>query len=605
MTRNLTTIFVISFVTVLAIVLAVLSLVSYQIFFDYASEEISGTRLALLNENTDKLSRAAREISDAGYYLAANPSLIEIFSEPPIDAYEAISEQRAILEQLSIMAGLKPNIHSLEIYTDRYLDYPMISDSRLRTLDELKAQPWYTILESMDSGWVPNMTNGRPMVSFVHRLVDHRGARVGYVKVNILEETFFTDLNVFTSADSSQGFVLIVDSGDRVLACSPADAEPSAVSLLTQRAEGKPYDVLKTEYRDMSNQYRSIRHMNEWYLLLVSELNDKRWKLMQLIPIEPLYAGTRKLGLIVALLGLGVLLLSVPMVYLLCRRLILRPIRKIIQGMKQVERGIFNTRVEPLFVEEFDYMAHHFNHMTNELQRLISEIEREHKARRDAEMRMLQNQIMPHFLYNTLDIIHWKAMDYQAEEISRMVNSLSKMFRIGLSGGRHFIRLRDELEHVRSYVEIQRMRAPQRRFEFEVTAPADCKNLYVPKIILQPFVENSMKHGYPDPVEDTVYIQIEVRKVHPSRELHIEIRDRGIGFPAGWSLETSTGIGMKNVQERIRMYCGMDFGIEIDHPPEGGARIILRLPILRTEQEAEQCLAFNSDSFDNKLRQLA
>src|SRR5690606_8723744 len=115
-------------------------------------------------------------------------------------------------------------------------------------------------------------------------------------------------------------------------------------------------------------------------------------------------------------------------------------------------------------------------------------------------------------LYNTLDIIHWKALDYRAEEISRMVNSLSKMFRIGLSGGRNFILLRDELEHVSSYIDIQRARMSDREIDLELKVPAQFKECFVPKIILQPFIENSMKHGYVDKQEATLRIIVEVRQ---------------------------------------------------------------------------------------------
>src|SRR5690606_9995041 len=225
-----------------------LSLVSYRIFFDFTSEEISETRLTLLNENTDKLSGVTNDITEAGYYIAANQTVSEIFSEEVVDAFDAITEQRALRDQLNIMAGLKPVIHSLEIYTDRYVDYPMLLDGSLRTIDELKSEPWFSLFDQMDSGWVPWEDNGRHMVSFLHRLVDHRGSRVGYVKVNVLEENFYADLNVIDQVGPTQELLLILDSGNRVLARTPAAETEALIERLAYKDQHTPYYQLRPEY---------------------------------------------------------------------------------------------------------------------------------------------------------------------------------------------------------------------------------------------------------------------------------------------------------------------------------------------------------------------
>lgn len=599
MSRKLTTLIVISFVTVLAVVAAVLSLVSYQIFFDFTSKEISETRLTLLNENADKMSSINNDISEAGYYLAANEKIIEIFSEPLIDSFYAVAEQRELRNQLYVMAGLKQDIHSLEIYTDRYNGYPIIIDN-IMPLAELEKLSWFAMFDNMDSGWVPSENNGQRMVSYLHRLVDYRGMKVGYVKVNILEEKFFSDMTVDEDRNPEDELLLLIDAGGRVLARTPAIDRETLLNRLTTEIEDEPYLLLHEDYMPHRNHHQVLVHNNERYLMLISKPNYERWRYLQLIPVESLYAETRKLGWIVLLVGVLVLLLSIPFVYLLGKRIILLPIRKIIKGIKQVERGNFNVHIEPLRIEEFDHVANHFNRMTRELEESIKQIEKEHFARRDAEMKMLQTQIMPHFLYNTLDIIHWKAMDRNAEDISLMVHSLSKMFRIGLSGGRNFIRLRDELEHVRCFIDIQQARMPGRKIDYEANVPAYLKDYFVPKIILQPFIENSMKHGY-EGQDGEVWIRIQVMQEAEEEQggdLLITIVDEGAGFPDQWSIEQTSGIGMKNVQERIQMYCGSRYGIEWNNQPSGGAQVVIRLPALRTPQEVEACLTRNSERFD-------
>ena len=127
-------------------------------------------------------------------------------------------------------------------------------------------------------------------------------------------------------------------------------------------------------------------------------------------------------------------------------------------GLKEIEKGNFLFRTKPHFIEEFKLISENFNKMAAQLDQTLKELERKNRAKREAEIKTLQHQIAPHFLYNTLDAIHWKALDYKAEDISYMVSQLSKMFRISLSGGDMFIPLRDEMEHARSYMNIQRAR---------------------------------------------------------------------------------------------------------------------------------------------------
>ncbi len=604
MSRKVTTIIVISVVALFAVVLTLVSLVSYRIFFDFTSREISETRLALLNENTDKLSGISRNISDAGYYLAGNEKIIQIFSEPVLDAFDAITEQRELRDQLTIMKGLKPKIHSLGIYTDRYSNYSQFTDGTVDTIDKLAQQPWFSMFDEMDSGWVPWEENGRSMVSFVHRLVDYKGSKVGYVMINVTEDSFFSDLSAADHLDPSRDLLLIVDTGGRVLARTQVEGSQELIELLAYKNEEMPFYRLRDEYELLADHHELLVHDTDRYLLLISARNYDRWRLVQVIPIDPLYEETRRLGTLVLILGVAALLLSVPLVYWLGNRIILRPIRKIIQGMKQVERGNFKVQVEPLYVEEFDHLANRFNHMAGELQRLIEQIERAHWERRDAEMKMLQTQIMPHFLYNTLDIIHWKAMDYHAEEISLMVNALSKMFRIGLSGGRHFIRLHDELEHVKCYIDIQRARMANREIRYEVNVPGSLKECFVPKIILQPFIENSMKHGYANRPDEPVRISVDAALDEEGGRLIIRIADQGEGLPEGWSLERTAGIGMRNVQERIWMYCGRAYGITARRRAEGGTEIVIELPVLRTQEEADASLEMRSERLGQDMRDL-
>lgn len=600
---KLTTIIVSSFVTVFALFLLGISLMSYNVFFDFTSKEISEARLSLLNENAKKISSFNAGISDSAAYIAANQTVIDTFSNPVESEYQAVEEQRALADLLNVVASLKRDIHSIELYTDRYDEFPRITYGGLYTMDDLEQENWFPMFDRMDNGWVPKHVSrmgAQPMVSYVHRLMNHRGSTVGYIKVNVLDENIFTYLSDQETTESAGESIVVLNSGGRILTQKASEEAAKLIESITEPVPNEPFMILGDEFEGMSNHHQIVTHHKERYLFLISRPNNERWRLVQLIPIDSLYRETRKLGWFVFLLGLCGLLLSVPLAYWVGKRIIL-PILRIIQGMRNVEKGRFDTRIEPHYIEEYDILANNFNHMISELDESLRKLKSENRARRDAELRTLQNQITPHFLYNTLDIIHWKAMDRQAEDISLMVNQLSKMFRIGLSGGKTFITVRRELEHAKCYVQIQSLRLNQ-RIRYDAQIPAGIKEYFVPKVVLQPFIENSMRHGYPDDYSGEIVVKVSARIVERNHLSSLEflITDNGAGLPEGWRPGDATGIGIRNVQERIWMYCGAEYGIELYNLPQGGAAARIWLPVIKDEADLQIWLQREQEWFDGR-----
>lgn len=601
MIRKLTTILVISFVLVNAIFLAGVSLLSYKIFFDFTSDEISQSRLAVLNESTGKVSNFISSVSEVGIYVATNRSVMEIFSEDPESDYDAILEQRELTDIRNSITSLKNEIYSIEFYTDRYENYPTISNKVVYPFHTLEQEPWLKMFEKMDNGWVPKHTSlidDVEVISYVHRLMDPKGATVGYLKVNVLADTFFKAMGVEDLFSDVNEPLILLNTGGRIIAQTSSSKYQDVIDEITVSLPSEPFDVLIESYNELSNSHQILRHGNELYLLLISKPNYDHWRMVHLIPIASLYAKTKSLGLVVLLLGICGLALSIPLAYWIGKK-IMDPIGKIIQGMKQVERGKFDVEVGPYYIEEYDILSKNFNHMTSQLNDSLEKLKEENQYRKEAELKALQSQINPHFLYNTLDMIHWKAMDHQAKDISLMVNQLSKMLRIGLSGGQKFILLRDELEHVKCYINIQVARL-NKGINFDLKVPASMKDLYVPKIILQPFIENSIRHGYPE--EDGVSIEIKVIAkcvIRSDREvLEIEIIDQGIGLQDDWDMNHLKGIGIKNIQERIWLYCGKDYDLKLVNHQNGGVMVKMTLPVIRNQTELNTWMEMQQQWFD-------
>lgn len=218
------------------------------------------------------------------------------------------------------------------------------------------------------------------------------------------------------------------------------------------------------------------------------------------------------------------------------------------------------------------------------LRRLTVELSKKEQDIHAHEMNALYSQINPHFLYNTLDTIVWMAEFNQSEEVIKTTKSLAQFFRLSLNQGKKLTTLGDEIEHVKQYLYIQKQRYQDKlNYFFEIDE--SLLEVMVPKIILQPIVENSIYHGIQE-LDGNGRITIIISKVHASvDDFIIEIQDNGVGFEytdilglLPKSKKTRLGgVGLKNVQERIQLYCGEDYGITLESKLNHGTKVILRL----------------------------
>ena len=226
----------------------------------------------------------------------------------------------------------------------------------------------------------------------------------------------------------------------------------------------------------------------------------------------------------------------------------------------------------------------------------MEDIVTEHESKRKSEFDTLQSQINPHFLYNTLDIIVWMIENEQKQEAVKIVTALARFFRISLSKGKSIITVRDELEHVRNYLTIQQMRF-KNKFTYTIEAGEDVMELVSLKLMLQPLVENAIYHGM-EFMDGDGEICVEVHR--EDDELWFRISDNGLGMTAEQaagllgekhhvSSKRGSGIGVKNVNERIKLYFGEDYGLQIQSEPDEGTVVRIHLPAkLYTETEQKE-----------------
>lgn len=577
---KLSTLMVSCFIAFNVCFLTVIVWLAYQAFASVTFTEISKARLALLNESTKRGFDFVTNVNSLAYSIASSRELIERLEEPAASKYDILIKRREISQMLLHLLVIHKGVSSIEVYSDAFNELPGSSAELVYPLDGIAAKPWYETLKRADSVWVslPDDRGAGPaLVGYAQHLFDSRGETIGYVLIRLSRENVMEKFSEVPMGSEEQ--VLLVDTAGNVIM---QINDPAADAGEPPRVDS---GWLREHSAGAQDGYEIVKKDKESYLAMFSRPSTLQWRLVQTVPTRVLLEGTRSAGWRVLVIGILSLLLCAifACLFVLC---LISPLRKLISGMKRLERGDFNAQVHLSFTEEYAQLAHGFNHMAARLMELMDGIKRESRAKREAETSLLEAQIKPHFLYNTLDMIHWRALDYQANDISAMILSLSKLLRIGLSGGRMFIRVRDELEHARCYVGIQQERLPFAIEYSEAIDPA-IRSCYIPKVILQPLIENAVIHGKPHGSAKLLRILVEMDTLTAAGTAMLQIRlsDNGCGLPEGWRLEDAQGIGLCNVDKRIQLYCGQRYGLRIANGETEGTQVTILLPVIETEEQ--------------------
>ena len=308
------------------------------------------------------------------------------------------------------------------------------------------------------------------------------------------------------------------------------------------------------------------------------------WKLISVTPEKGLPLSNLKMRLFVVFVVAAFLFLLVLINAFISSR-ITTPIQELEKSVNAIEAGQLDAPGYLGGAYELRHLGRSIRDMAGRIKELMEDMVAEHEHKRKREFDTLQSQINPHFLYNTLDIIVWMIENEQKQEAVEVVTALARFFRISLSRGKSIITVRDELEHARNYLMIQKMRF-KNKFTYVIDAGEDVMELASLKLMLQPLVENAIYHGM-EFMDGDGRIEVTVRR--EGDDLRFEVRDNGLGMTKEQadsllgdepyvSSRRGSGIGVKNVNERIRLYFGGDYGLFIRSEPDEGTQVEIRLP---------------------------
>lgn len=371
----------------------------------------------------------------------------------------------------------------------------------------------------------------------------------------------------------NEGYIYLIDGNGEIIYHPRAQLIDSGLEHENNRAV--------SEYRDGIYQET---FQGEERVITVKSVGYTGWKLIGVAPRQTVSLNSLKTQLLVVFVAAFILfLMSLVNSYISSR--ITTPIRKLELSVNEIEKGNLNAKVDAEGSYEIRHLGQSVQNMAKQIQVLMADIVSEHEKKRKQEFDTLQSQINPHFLYNTLDIIVWMIENEKPDQAVKAVTALARFFRISLSRGKSIITVKDELEHVKNYLMIQHMRF-KNRFSYTIEAEDEVLELASLKLMLQPLVENAIYHGMEFMDGDG---EIFISAWKEGEDLYLKVSDNGLGMteeqvarlfsdmPHTGSSRGS-GIGVKNVNERIRLYFGSEYGLSIESEPDEGTVVTIHLP---------------------------
>ena len=380
---------------------------------------------------------------------------------------------------------------------------------------------------------------------------------------------------------TKSGIVYLVNSAGEIISCS--DENNDLLRKLKQAGE-LPWPASSDSWSEVTVQKQSY-YMNQ------AQLDSADWSLVALIPQREIIQQSKQLESIILVLSFAAVI-AIFIVSSAISKYYTNRLSYLTEMMHEVQNGELDIDLKIKESDEIGDLFHSFSYMTQQLKLLMEEKYRSGKAVKTAQLQALRAQINPHFLYNTLELINWEAIDHNVPEISEIAKSLSQFYRISLNKGMEIVSLEKELNHVRAYVNIQNYHFDG-AIQLYIDVPEELLQCSCINIILQPLVENSILHGMEETLSGEEYpIYISAKQVE--QDIILSIQDEGTGMSSQQikdimnmkSLKV-TGYGIKNIDLRLKLTYGEQYGLSYQSSVGKGTTVKIRIPFqpYRSEQQ--------------------
>lgn len=479
------------------------------------------------------------------------------------DRKDTLSLINRVLESDEFISGITIVSKDGEVISsEKSVDMTVSSD--------MMQEKWYA--QAIEGSGMPFLTSLRKselvmdknfwVISMSQEIFDESGANLGVLLIDVKYEFIDGYLDVIDLGKNGYSFIISMTNElvyHKDISYFEDSSKTEDLVKFASMTDGFSKELGQTVHKNV------IKDTN-WILVGVSSMDE--YFMIKKQMIEVIVMG----GLLIGLFGI------IGGVYYASK--ITKPFKKLEESMLEVESGLKRIEYDNSMCIEVTVLSEHFNNMVRRIEELMKDIKENERYLRTYELSALRSQINPHFLYNTLDTIVWMAEFGDTDMIIKVTKSLANFFRLSLSGGKEMITVEEEVSHVSEYLMIQSVRYEDKlRYSFNISD--DVKPLIVPKIILQPIVENSIYHGIKE--KDGIG-NISIIAEKDSERLVISVIDDGVGFDEEKSKCESDdvklgGIGLSNVDKRIKLYYGNSYGVNIKSKINEGTKVTITLPI--------------------------
>jgi len=544
--------------------------------FSNSTEEVvsknNQTIIDQVNLNLDSYLRNMMKISDTIYYRAIKKIDMSV---------ENIEKEMDLIYEAN-----KDNLISITLFSE----YGEVIDSY--PLQQLKKN-----IEARNNDWFQNAKNKKENLHFSTPHVQNLFYDPNYKYIWVV--SLSRAVEITNNGKTSSG-VLLVDmnfSGIEQI-CKNVEVSKNGYVYLIDRdgeiiyhpRQQLIYSNLITENNKEAAKFEDGNHIEKFEgskrLVTVKTVGYTGWKLVAISPMSDVTAGYYELRVFAIFIMIFAIFILISINMFVSSR-IANPIKDLEKSVKEFENGVVNLNITENGSYEVQHLAKAIKSMVNQMNILMKNIMIEQESKRKSELNALQAQINPHFLYNTLDSIIWMIENEKYDGSIVMVSALARFFRISLSKGKNVITVKDELEHARNYLTIQNIRY-KNKFSYSIESDENTLNLTSIKLIVQPLIENAIYHGMEYMSGDG---DIVVKSYRKEKDLYIDIIDNGLGMPqeiadklliekVNNGQKKGSGIGLRNVHERIKLYFGEEYGLEVYSEPDEGTTIRIHMPAI-------------------------
>ncbi|WP_308635860.1 cache domain-containing sensor histidine kinase [Paenibacillus silvisoli] len=546
-------------------------------------------------QSKKNMDRYLNQLNEQINGIIGNPKfqlLMEQSMTPKRDESSFISGMMLLLDQ----SKSQVDAFRVRVFPIKPYDHPMY----INTLDEQKGfenSSWFkaaqkTVTPTWHLFMPEESTYFRPMLSKIKRFTGlHDQIPRGIVITDLTEDQLKPYLSPSKRLEGQRMFLLtrsgyvLYDSADNEQAGKLIRSKPLVESIAgsTQKAETLTID-------------------GEKQLVTYVRLDTEPWMLVSTTPLEQLTHPIQEMDKVLVLFLIIYLICCIGVVIYITLYFT-HPLHRLVRSMRKLESGEFQFVLPPsVRRDEIGWLYRGFNNMTGKIQQLLEQTTQAERTKKELEFQVLSHQINPHFLYNTLESIRWKAEYHNMTDISEMVSSLGNLLRLSLNQGKEITTVSREIEQVKAYVRIEQARlGSQVRFLISI----DEEVLHAPflRLLLQPLVENAIHHGIRSN-PDRGKIMLTGRR--EGLDIVIELNDNGQGIPetvlqeltlpeakdapagSGGGAAVATkrrGVGLRNVNDRLKLYFGDAYTLQIESRAGVGTRIVLRHPIMEPQEE--------------------